>query len=241
MFEVMGWFNANAGTVQALATVVLVLITIHYAFQTQRQVGEMRRTREAESAPYVTASLETPHGDDTVSLVVRNHGRTAARDVRVQIDPPIANVFETDHVAPDFLRGPVPFLPPGREMRTELWSHSHAFDERKGLAQSYTARVAWADARSGKRYDETYPLDFSGFRNIAYSNPTSVKQYQVIKDLYYASRDIRDSIGKIARAVEGTEPPLAQVRRPPARLEPKLGVGTLLRRIIKGAASRRRP
>ena len=84
--QVFPWLDAHAGAVGAIATIVLVLVTIVYVLLTRRmataardQVNETQRDREIAYRPYIAWRIDSwdPHtGHGTVT--VANNSRAAA-------------------------------------------------------------------------------------------------------------------------------------------------------------------
>lgn len=85
---VIDYLDTHAGAFTALLTAVLILVTVYYAAQNQRMVGEMRKTRELALLPKL--ALEFHHLAPAVVMVaVKNVGPGAALgiDVRVIYEP----------------------------------------------------------------------------------------------------------------------------------------------------------
>ncbi len=80
----MHWLNDNSGAIQALATIVLVLVTIGYVLFTRWMVSAMRE----QSGPYLSLTLRL-HGG--LEWVLKNTGLRVARDVTVRAlkEPPL--------------------------------------------------------------------------------------------------------------------------------------------------------
>ena len=103
------WLDAHSGTVQAITTIVLAIITAYYAWQTHGQVKaaedqakasreavlasqaavqESRRLREEQARAHVTLELwPWDRRYLLFDLVIRNYGSGAARDIHVNFDP----------------------------------------------------------------------------------------------------------------------------------------------------------
>lgn len=56
--QTMEWLDAHAGSVQAFATLVLVLITAYYALVTRMQVKEMRTTLQSSARMTLQSRLD---------------------------------------------------------------------------------------------------------------------------------------------------------------------------------------
>ncbi len=89
----MLWLNENAGAVQAMATIVLVVVTLHYAWSTRRMLRLQRASELARFEPIVVLTSLTwfPHfagGEHSAFRVtVRNVGAGPAFDLTVHLIP----------------------------------------------------------------------------------------------------------------------------------------------------------
>lgn len=81
----MEWLDAHAGSVQAFATLVLVLITAYYAWVTRAQVKEMRTTLQSSARMTLQSRL------DRVSELFLEHP-----DLFDSLDDPSATGKEMD-------------------------------------------------------------------------------------------------------------------------------------------------
>lgn len=89
----MQWLNANAGAVQAIATIVLVAVTLHYAWSTHRLSRDQRESQLARFRPFVVLTSFTwfsEHSvthEPTVRVTIRNLGLGPAFDLGLQVIP----------------------------------------------------------------------------------------------------------------------------------------------------------
>lgn len=112
------WLNDNSGAVQAIAVVVLVIVTAVYAVAARRQADasvkmaeEMREQRLSEGRPYLLIDLKDSTPDvvkrrlakgesiqdfypTSLKLEVRNEGRGPAKDVRATTVHPKMTFFD---------------------------------------------------------------------------------------------------------------------------------------------------
>ena len=77
-----------------IALVIYVVKTWHIASATKVAAGvsalslqEMKEARDQEIAPYVVVYFDMPRGEHFIYLVVKNIGRSIARDVQTPIQP----------------------------------------------------------------------------------------------------------------------------------------------------------
>jgi len=148
------------------ALVVYVWKTWEMASATRSSVEEMRAARLAESRPYVLLFAEMNSVDPFFfDLVLRNFGKTGARDVSVTIDPPLQASWDGP-LKCAFLSRPVGFLAPGAELRTHFDSSAGYFG--KNLPGHYTVEVGYKDERGRASYAENLVLNVDQFRGLSW-------------------------------------------------------------------------
>jgi hypothetical protein len=86
------FLNANTGAIQALSTIVLVLITLYYAIQTRQAVKEAANTRKDTRLPIIRVGISGPIGTMTgegmkqyLSIRLKNVGYGIARHISVSL------------------------------------------------------------------------------------------------------------------------------------------------------------
>ena len=80
------WLNDNSGAIVAIFTVVLVFITIYYAWQTRNSVKIMQDAENARVRPYIHVYLEQMEiCHSFLYLIIENRGNTPAFDVVFKI------------------------------------------------------------------------------------------------------------------------------------------------------------
>lgn len=79
MTQISPWVTLISTVVVAVATVVLVCLTSRYVRLTRSMLEEAQKSRE----PAVTLDFEMP--DESIRLVVENHGLSPARNVRITV------------------------------------------------------------------------------------------------------------------------------------------------------------
>jgi hypothetical protein len=111
------WWTAER--VVALATAGQLLVLVAAALYARAQVKEARELRQEQARPFVVVDFE-PEQSPFVELVVANSGKTMARNVRINVEPPLESSLDT--VMPVaklkmFTEG-IPSLAPGKRMVT---------------------------------------------------------------------------------------------------------------------------
>lgn len=155
-----------------LALIVYVVKTWHIASATrdsagasQRMIDEMVETRRQESAPHVITYFDVPYGTQWIYLVVKNVGKTVAKDVGLLFEPALLTSSGADLQHVPLMRDGVASIPPGYEIRTFFDSMISYFED-DSLPLSYSGTVTFngcADDRPGRTHQV---LDLSAYRGL---------------------------------------------------------------------------
>ncbi len=175
-----------------VALIVYVLETRKMASATKKSVEvaekslyEMREQRDAEIAPYVIAYLDAP-GDINrqIYLVIKNTGKTVAKNVKINFDPPLQARYPEllQKVLP--LDG-IPSIPPDYEIKTIIDS-LQAYKNSGPMA--FTVEVTYYGGISDKPREDKYYLDLMLFRGTVTS-----KEIEPPSDISKALQKIQSS------------------------------------------------
>ena len=117
--------------IQLLSLIALVVYVIKTAEVAQgtwksaqamdRSVAEMVEDRDQQIAPYVVVFFDHQTDSPIFDLVIKNTGRTAARDVEVTFEPPLQTSlknYDIEQLA--FIHQVIPTLPPEYEIRASV-------------------------------------------------------------------------------------------------------------------------
>lgn len=153
------WDSETSAYVAALAQVGTFVIALVAAAFAWRQVREARKTREAQSQPFVVVDIVPGKlWANRLTLVVENIGSTLARNVKLTFNPPLSSSFDDNAIAKSLLiREGISVLPPGRRIET-LFDYTHDRLEHK-LPMRYEVTVQFADHRGKAEESLPYVLD----------------------------------------------------------------------------------
>lgn len=154
--DVPGWVTASA----AVIALVFAGLAARAAFA---QAAEARTLREEQAAPYVVVDAEiSPASSMYMDLVVKNIGKTVARDVQISFDPPLQSTMDDrdfPRARAGFLARAIPAIPPGREYRMLLESGPEL--HKSDLPRVYRADVDFDGV--GGPHSLTYEIDLNLF------------------------------------------------------------------------------
>lgn len=184
------WDSETSAYVAALAQIGTFVIALVAAVFAWRQVREARKTREAQSQPFVVVDVVPGKlWPNRLTLVVENIGSTLARDVKLTFNPPLSSSFDDNALAKSVLvREGISVLPPERRIET-LFDYSHDRLERK-LPMRYEVTVQFADHQGKMEESLPYVLDMEYLYDLEFESEKTL-------------HNVAESLDKIRRQVEG--------------------------------------
>jgi hypothetical protein len=139
-------------------TALVAVVAVVPAF---RAVKESRQLREDQARPFVVVTREpSSTSRHFFYLVVRNHGKTIARNVRFIFDKPLRSTIDSAGYPIEdvkFLSDGIVTFAPGAEYRVLF--DSIPARQGTGLPDSYTVTVRYDNATGGALPPEEYVLD----------------------------------------------------------------------------------
>lgn len=157
---------------QAAAAAITALTAIAAAFYAAAQVRHARALREEQTRPFVTVSFRPSHGT-VCNIVIKNEGKTLARDVRFQFYPEweSSQVDRNKIKESKIWREGIPTLVPGQEITILADSFPERY-KRDDLPRTYAVEVKYEGVavnssqkktRISPQYTLNYTLDFDVF------------------------------------------------------------------------------
>lgn len=173
----------------ALASVAAVLTTL-YVFHKQQE-------------PRIVVFLESDTDNGAVELVVRNDGKSAARNIRLPLfDWEMAQLNDLSTIKGSFITRGIPMLAPGCERRTILCTTGYAGKklqdkeviqhvdyERRSLLNGWTD--CWDD----------FTLDYYSFAHSVYFESDVHQSRVAVQNISKESKRLADSLDSIAQCV----------------------------------------
>ena len=183
----------SAWSTLATAVVAAAAFIVAWIFSS----GQIREAREARnltkrldierSQPYVVAFMETSEASEQiVNLVIKNFGLTAARDVKVNINPWPERSNMPDDYRKVGVPSPLPVLAPGQSWQT-IWDTSTERRESQ-LPDSHNGTISY-DGLEGSHIVTEFVLDWSIFK---------ARMHTDIKTIHHAAKSL-DEIQKTLR------------------------------------------
>ena len=189
--------------IQLLSLIALVVYVIKTAEVAQgtwksaqamdRSVAEMVEDRDQQIAPYVVVFFDHQTDSPIFDLVIKNTGRTAARDVEVTFEPPLQTSlknYDIEQLA--FIHQVIPTLPPEYEIRASVDVIDNALKS-ETLPKQYRVKVTYSGGIKAEKREAEYILDLNIFNGILETHTRS------LTDLTKAVEKISDKLDELAK------------------------------------------
>ena len=189
--------------IQLLSLIALVVYVIKTAEVAQgtwksaqamdRSVAEMVEDRDQQIAPYVVVFFDHQTDSPIFDLVIKNTGRTAARDVEVTFEPPLQTSlknYDIEQLA--FIHQVIPTLPPEYEIRASVDVIDNALKS-VTLPKQYRVKVTYSGGIKAEKREAEYILDLNIFNGILETHTRS------LTDLTKAVEIISDKLDELAK------------------------------------------
>lgn len=214
--ETLKWvqiINLIVGTLSLISLIIYVIKTWQIASATQKSteiseriLKEMEATREQEVAPYVVAYFdlenEGGHLPPAVFFTVKNEGRTVAKNVKLEFDPPLPTLAYSPEPRNlndlRMIKDGIPVMPPGFKIRTTFGFYPALAE--KGM--SYKVKISFNGLRD-KPDSSEYVLDLSPFSDLLYDVPQGMPQLiEQLKKTYESIDKIRERFNSLADRID---------------------------------------
>lgn len=151
--------------VSALAIMSLVILTLLSVFTSMRTVSVMEATLKAQTAPSIIAYFDNPRSI-LIDLVIKNIGHGVAKDVRLNIAPPLLDHKNRDINGLSLFKRGIKFFPPDGEFRQIVGTAKQFFDEGVQRPLEYELTVSYYGSEGNSAHEQVIPLDLSVYRHL---------------------------------------------------------------------------
>lgn len=140
------------------------------------QAVELQKQAEQQGRPYILGNFEGANSG-VIYFVIKNFGNTAAKNVRVQFDPPPIDFSGRSLNDVSMFSSPIAFFPPGKDYRQLIDTGPNLLAEGKPL--QFRLDIEYQSVK-GVKYKENTDFDLAYLRQA--TNPQrTVEEY--LKDI----------------------------------------------------------
>lgn len=154
--------------VYVVATIVIAALAIKSTRLAQQNIETMINLEKNRLRPYVLFKLASSIEKRCTYASVKNHGLTAAYNVRVSIDPPLKHHHDTES---PLTHRDILFLPPGEEI-TDIIDASPTFYQ-EYPQPVFQGAVQYQDSKETE-YKEAFKIDLTFLKKRIYVRDASV-------------------------------------------------------------------
>jgi len=145
-----------------IANLSLAVGTFLMAFYTRKSAQEMNLTRKESNKAHVIIHFK--HRGPIIHLVVKNIGKTPAKNVTIRSDPQIKN--SRGRTFNSLLEGVIPSFPPGFEITT-FFDISNAYFNKHNSVKKYNVTINFINIYN-EEIEEEYVLDLGYLQDTSY-------------------------------------------------------------------------
>jgi hypothetical protein len=193
--DTITWLNSNTGAVQAIATVILVLITAYYAVQAKRNVQVLEKTEEEARRPSVAIHIEQREDWlNFINLVIGNYGNGIARNITFKTKNNLTLFRQEEELKNlSIIKNGLPALVPQQIIRIPLLSLIGRIDDLK--KEDIEICFEYKNHSLERSYSDKFIISFNSLIDRQIGNPP---MYEIAKN----TEGIKKSIEKIAYSIE---------------------------------------
>jgi hypothetical protein len=151
--------------VSALTIVSLVILTLLSVFTSMRTTSVMEATLRAQTTPSIVAYFDNPVSG-LLDLVVKNTGYGSAKEVHLNIAPPLLDYKDRDINELSLFKQGIKFFPPNREFRQIIGTIPQFFGEGSTRSLEYELTISYRDSHGNSVPDQTIYLDLSVYHDL---------------------------------------------------------------------------
>jgi len=213
------WLDASLLATQVLTLFFLIIYVVKTwqmasatrksAEASEKMIQEMREARDQETAPYVVAYFDI-QDPPWIYFIIKNLGRTVAKDVRLEFDPLLRNsrgdLINNLHLFKDGIKS----LPPGYEIRTFFDSGIRYFNVHN-LPLKYTVKITYRGGIKDEERVTEQVLDLQPFKGLSYIH----------------KRDFNDLVKNIEKIVKNHSDIKRVLERIQRRLDREIQIGNV--------------
>jgi len=166
MLKMLQFLNNNSGSILAILTLALVIITGIYVHLTRKMVKETRIMREIQSEPNISIYYKSEEHIGLIDIVIKNIGQGPAFNIQFEVDPDFKYTEKKNISELNLFKIGLKYLAPNQEI-TFFLNSLVAIMEKK-LCMNFDLTVKYSNA-AGKSLQNTYNIDLSeilGLRHV---------------------------------------------------------------------------
>ena len=148
----------------------------------------MKEARDQEIAPYVVVYFDIAYEEKIIYLVVKNIGKSTARDIRIQFRPKLIGNSGEDISEFPIIKNGIASLSPNHEIKTFVDSTTAFFFERNDQPLTYEVKISFYGGLKDTQRVTEQVLDLTADKRL--SNITQRSGHDLINEVEKISQNI---------------------------------------------------
>jgi len=159
---------------------------------------EMKESRDQEIAPYVVAYFDIPYGKLCIYLVIKNVGKSVAKDVKLEFQPPLKNSKGEEINDIPLIKDGIGSIPPGYEIRT-FFDSGISYFNKSNLPLTYKVKISYSGGLRLDTRNIEQVMDLSAFKGLIFLNEKGMHELvKEVEKLVKHNDNIRQELKKVA-------------------------------------------
>lgn len=181
------FLNQNSGAFSMVFSAVVAFATVVYAILTWKLVSETKKMREAQTEPKISVIVQpTEEWINAIDMIIQNIGLGPAYNVKFKVEPDFEYTEGKFLSELGFIKDGLRYLAPSQKLQIFLTSMADNFEEK--VKKSFKIKVAYQNSIGGKKYEDSYTIDFSQFIGLRHLGEPPL--YKISKNIEKIQKDI---------------------------------------------------
>ena len=194
---------AIAQIISVIFLIIYVIKTWQMASASKRQIEisantliEMKEARLQEIVPRVVVYFEIPYGEFRIYLIVKNIGKSIAKDIKLNFNPALRNADGEIINEIPLIKDGIKSMPPEFEIRT-IFDSVFRFFGRQDLPLSYEVGVSYLSDYNSHAIVHSQIIDLSPYKGLQWAEEKGLKNLiDPIKKIAENSEKISATLAK---------------------------------------------
>jgi len=184
-----------------IALVIYVIKTWQIASANKKMVEEIRESRLQENRPYVMAYFDIPYGEVIIYFVIKNVGKSIARNVKLKCEPILKTTRENiiNFGELDIFKNGITEIPPSYELKTVFDTTINYFDDKKNMPLTFDLKISYCGGLSNELIEYQQALDLRPFKGLMFIKEKGIDALvERVEKIMNSHRNIENAVKHIS-------------------------------------------
>ncbi len=176
--------------------------TMKSATVSEKMLSEMESSRVQQTSADIVVYFDIDPVRWVINFIVRNIGRSIARQVKLEIDPPLRSSIKRDFTSASWATKGIGSLHPDGQFSTML-DFVREYFHNDELPRRYFVKASYINGANGERVESTYDLDLGPYENVLALKETGMTDLvRQLRDITGHLRSLSQSMQSLAKKVK---------------------------------------